>query len=221
MRQHRFGVKLFFMSINKKRNEFFEESARVFKLLGSPIKLKLLNYISFCPRTVEDCAKKFDQSVQNISLHLIALAKAEILDVEQIKNYRYYSLSSNRIVQVVSKALLSDPRSLLPEELIWTGSYSDIVDGIEMDKLVIIDLRDKDESSYLPIHKSLHFDEKLTHLLSFLESIPKSKSLVFFCKGRMCERLTEAVELANNAKFKVKGLALSAVELREFGQYLN
>lgn len=209
------------MSANKKKNEFFEETARTFKLLGSPIKLKLLNYISFCPRTVEDCAKKFDQSVQNISLHLIALAKAEILEVEQIKNFRYYSVSTNRISQVVSKALLSDPRSLLSEELLWKGSYSDLVEDIKSNKLVLIDLRDKDETSYLPVKKAVHFDSKLSELLSFLKSIPKSKSLVFFCKGRMCERLTEAVEMANSAHFKVKGLPLSATELRELGQYLN
>lgn len=221
LRQSFFGDKLLFMSTNKKKNDFYEESARTFKLLGSPVKLKLLNYVSFCPRTVEDCAEKFCQSVQNISLHLIALAKAGVLDVEQIKNYRYYSLSNNRIAQVVSKAILSDPRALLPDELIWSGPYSDIVSGIELDKLVIIDLRDKDESSYLPINKSLHFDAKLTHLLSFLGSIPKSKTLVFICKGRMCERLAEAVELANDANYKVKGLPLSAMELREFGQYLN
>lgn len=209
------------MSVNKKRNDFFDETARTFKLLGSPIKLKLLNYISFCPRTVEDCAKKFDQSVQNISLHLISLAKAEILDVEQIKNYRYYSLSSNRIVQVVSKALLADSRSLLPEDLIWAGSYSDLAKDIKNNKIVIIDLRDKDEASYLPVDKALQFDGKLSQLLSFLETIPKSKSLIFFCKGRMCERLTEAVELVNSVHRNVKGLALSANELKEFGQYLN
>lgn len=212
---------LFFMSITKKRNEFFEESARTFKLLGSPIKLKLLNYISFCPRTVEDCAKKFDQSVQNISLHLIALAKAEILEVEQIKNYRYYSLSSNSIVQVVSKALLSDPRSLLPEENLWKGNYSDLVKDVKSKKIVLVDLRDKDESSYLPVNYALHFDAKLSELIPFMKTIPKSKVVIFFCKGRMCERLTEAVELANNSNLNVKGLALSANEIKEFRQYLN
>lgn len=209
------------MSINNQKNEFYEEAARTFKLLGSPIKLKLLNYISFCPRTVEDCAKKFDQSVQNISLHLIALAKAEVLEVEQIKNYRYYSLSSNRIVEVISKALLSDPRSLLSEDLLWTGTFSGLAKEIQSNKSIIIDLRDKDEASYLPIKRAHHFDGKLNQLLPFLKTFPSTKSLIFFCKGRMCERLTEAVEIASNAHINVKGLALSSYELKEFGQYLN
>lgn len=209
------------MSYKKIKNEFFEESARTFKLLGSPIKLKLLNYISFCPRTVEDCAKKFDQSVQNISLHLIALAKAGILEVEQIKNYRYYSLTSNRIVQVVSKALLSDPRTLLPEDLLWTGSQADLIKNIKSNKVMLIDLRDRDESSYLPVVKSSHFEDELSRLEDYLKTLPKDKSMVFFCKGRMCERLAEAVETATSAHFRVKGLALSSNELKEFGQLLN
>lgn len=209
------------MNTNKKRDEFFEESARTFKLLGSPIKLKLLNYISFCPRTVDDCAKKFGQSVQNISLHLIALANANILEVEQIKNYRYYSLSSNRIVLVVNNALLSDPRSLLSEDYLWSGSYPTLAHAIKNKECVLIDLRDKDETAYLPIRNTLYFDAKLSQLTTFLETIPKSKPVIFFCKGRMCERLTEAVELANSTHLNVKGLALSANELKEFGQYLN
>lgn len=221
LRQSHFGVKLFFMSINKKKNDFFEEMARTFKLLGSPIKLKLLNYISFCPRTVEDCAKKFDQSVQNISLHLIALAKANILEVEQIKNYRYYSLSSNRIVQVVNKALLADPQTLLSEDKLWTNSNADLIKGIKDNKIVLIDLRDGDEASYLPVGKSLHFEDKLTQLANYLKTLPKDKPLVFFCKGRMCERLAEGVEIASSAHSNVKGLALSANELNEFGKLLN
>jgi len=221
LRQLLFAVNLQTMSINKKRNDFFEEMARTFKILGSPIKLKLLNYISFCPRTVEECAKKFDQSVQNISLHLIALAKANILEVEQIKNYRYYSLSSHPIVEVVSKALLSDPRALLPDDYLWTGNFSDLAQDIRSNKTIVIDLRDQEEASYLPVNKALHYEGKLSELFQFLDSLPSSKTIIFFCKGRMCERLTQAVEMANKANYNVKGLALSAYELKEFSTYLN
>lgn len=209
------------MSINKKRNDFFDETAQTFKLLGSPIKLKLLNYISFCPRTVEECAKKFDQSVQNISLHLIALAKANILEVEQIKNYRYYSLSSHPIVEVVSKALLSDPRALLPDDYLWSGKFLDLARDIRANKTIIVDLRDEEEASYLPVNKAIHFDGKLSELFQFLDSLPASKTTILFCKGRMCERLTQAVEMAKKADYNVKGLALSAHELKEFSSYLN
>lgn len=209
------------MNILKYKNEYFEDMARVFKLLGSPIKLKLINYISFCPRTVEECARKFDQSVQNISLHLIALHKAGVLDVEQIKNFRYYSLSSNHVVQIVSKALLSDPRTLLPEELLWKDSEKDLLKGISKKRIHLIDLRDNEESSYIPLKGAIRYDGKVSQLVDFLKSLPKHDQLVFVCKGRMCERLAASVEAAANAHLNAKGLPLSAGELKDFGRLLN
>lgn len=167
------------MSLLHKKNEYFEDMSRIFKLLGSPIKLRLLNYISFCPRTVEDCAKKFNQSIQNISLHLIALAKADILEVEQIKNFRYYSLSSHPVVQVVSKALLADPRTLLSEEKLWNKSHSELMKGIESKKIILIDLRDLDETSYIPLKGAVHFESKISHLVEFLDTLPKKELFVF------------------------------------------
>lgn len=195
--------------------------SRIFKLLGSPIKLRLFNYISFCPRTVEDCAKKFNQSVQNISLHLIALAKADILEVEQIKNFRYYSLTPHPVVQIVSKALLADNRTLLPKEKLWNKSIPELVKGIENKKIILIDLRDLDETSYIPVEGAVHFEGKIPQLVEFLKALPKKEVFVFFCKGRMCERLAESVEAADKADFNVKGLPLSAMELRDLSHFLS
>jgi DNA-binding transcriptional ArsR family regulator len=214
-------LNLYSMNLSNKKNEYFEEMARIFKLLGSPVKLKLLNYISFCPRTVEECAKKFDQSVQNISLHLIALAKAGILEVEQIKNYRYYSLSSNRVVQVVGEALLADPQTLLPEELIWKKSQDELISGVKKNKIILVDLREMEEASYLPVGHSFHYEGRVSLLEDFLKSLPKIDELVFFCRGRMCERLTQAVMTAKEARFNAKGLCLPAHKLKELGQQLN
>lgn len=209
------------MNVNKIRNEYFEEMASTFKLLSSPVKLKLINFISFCPRSVEDCAHKFNQSVQNISLHLITLAKAGILDVDKVKNYRYYSLSSNPIAELVSNALMVDSRTLLSEELLYENDYSFLANEIINNKVKLIDLRSSDEASYLPVNKTLHFTENLSSITNLLNKVPKSKPLVFFCKGRMCERLYEAVSLASGTRQNVKGLALSAAELKDFSGYLN
>jgi DNA-binding transcriptional ArsR family regulator len=209
------------MSLQRRKNEYVEDMARIFKLLGSPSKLKLLNFISFCPRTVEDCAIKFNQSVQNVSLHLIALAKANILEVVQVKNFRYYSLSSHPVVMVISKVLHADPRTLLPAEKIWDLSLGELMEGIERNRIVLVDLRDFEESAYLPIEGAVHFDGKIPQLIDFLKSRPRKVLYVLLCKGRMCERLAESVEAACSAGLNVQGLPLSAFELRELGHHLH
>ncbi|MFP5386194.1 MAG: ArsR/SmtB family transcription factor [Bacteriovoracia bacterium] len=209
------------MNKYKQKEEFFETNANLFKVLSSPIRLKLINYISFCPRTVEECAHRFDQSIQNISLHLITLTKANILEVEQVKNFRYYSLSNSEVVHLVSKILASNDQTLLSNELIWQGNHDELVKQVKNKKVTLVDLRQIDESNYIPINGVLHFEDTLTKISSFLEPLPKKRPLLFFCKGRMCERLAEAVELAVESNFNVKGLPLSAFELTELGMKLE
>src|SRR5690606_21498904 len=216
------SVNLFFMSKNNQQRElFFEESAKLFKLLSSPIRLKLINFISFCPRTVEDCANKFGQSVQNISLHLISLSKGGVLEVSQVKNYRYYSLAENKLVQVVTRALAADNRALLPDELLWNQPQKDLLQALKRKKLMVIDLRDDDEVSYIPLENTIRFTCKLSELPAFLKKFRHDQDLVFICKGRMCERLAAAVEAATSLNYKAKGLPLSASELKELSSHLH
>ncbi|GEM_PF-6017176 len=209
------------MDTNKLRDDYFGECSQLFKILSSPVKLKLLNFISFSPRTVEDCAAKFDQSVQNTSLHLISLAKAKILEVNQVKNFRYYSLSSNLVTEFVTQALLINPKSLLPSDLLWNNSSEKLINDFKNSKLKIVDLRSFEETNYIPFPGSVVFDGPLTNILDFLKSYTKKEQLIFMCKGRMCERLAKAVQEAKRANYKVKALALSAHELSTFSRCLN
>lgn len=202
------------------KSNYYQEMSQVFKILASPIRLQLINFISFAPRTVEDCANKFDQSVQNISLHLISLTNANLLEVEKIKNYRFYSLSDSPQMGLVARIIASDQRSLLKSEDTFKESLSIVKDKISKGEAVLIDLRASEEISYLPVEMSYHFGNPLSELKSYLQSLPKNKEYFFFCKGRMCERLYQAVEVAKGEKLKVKGLVLSACELKEFGKFL-
>lgn len=209
------------MNIKQKKESFYEESARLFKLLSSPLRLKLINYISFAPRTVDDCSRKFDQSVQNISLHLIALSKAGVLEVEKIKNFRYYSLSENKIVQLVSQVLDADSRSLLDSQFVWEGESSDLLNIMKKKKALVVDLRDDEERSYIPFRDSIHYNGKLSDLEDFLKSIKEKKPLMFICKGRWCERLAQAVETSSRLGHQVKGLCLTANDLRGLNSHFN
>lgn len=210
------------MNYKTVREEHFQEVASIFKLLSSTAKLKLINYISFCPRTVEDCAKKLDQSVQNVSLHLIALSKAGILQVEQVKNYRYYSLTSNPITGLIFDMLQADSKTLLTKEQTFSESIPTLMERVSKKKSILIDLRDSNERTYLPVEKAITFSEGLPALKSFLNQFSKfSGEIVFLCKGRMCERLAGAVNIAEEGNFKVKGLPLSAKELVLHRSLLN
>lgn len=210
------------MTFKSIREEHFQEVASTFKLLSSPTKLKLLNFISFCPRTVEDCAKKLNQSVQNVSLHLIALSKAGLLNVEQVKNYRYYSLSSNLITAFVFDMLEADRKTLLSEKQSYSEPVATLIKNVKKQKSILIDLRDFEERNYLPAGIAIPFSDDLSALKNFLKQYSEFRGeIVFLCKGRMCERLAGAVKIAEESHFQAKGLALSANELKVNGAFLN
>lgn len=208
------------MKKSEERDLFFEENAKLFKLLGSPIRLRLIHYISFSPRTVEECSEKLELSIQNTSLHLIQLAKVGVLKVDKIKNYRYYSLSEESIVQVVLDAMKSDCRHIMPAGTVYAGSFEELTVKVNKDKAILIDLRDDVESRYIPVPRSLPFRDSPQKLKTFLQALPE-KPLVFFCKGRWCERLSVIVEEAQKHKFNAEALCLTASELKEFGSRIH
>ncbi|MBG59735.1 MAG: hypothetical protein CMJ16_04685 [Peredibacter sp.] len=195
------------------KESFFQESAQIFKLLSSPIRLKLINYISFCPRTVESCADRFNQSIQNTSLHLIALAKAGILSVEKHKNFRIYSLQEKNVLDLISSQLIAGSRPLLKDDLYWKEGLDSLAQGIKTQKVSLIDLREEAEISYIPVITAIPYHGKPSHLKTFLQDFNPKKPLVFFCRGSWCERMTSSVEAANRIKYNVKGAGFSALQL--------
>tara|TARA_Y100001936_G_scaffold243374_1_gene282124 strand:+ start:1110 stop:1742 length:633 start_codon:yes stop_codon:yes gene_type:complete len=197
------------------KESFFQESAQVFKLLSSPIRLKLLNYISFCPRTVEGCADRFNQSIQNTSLHLIALAKAGILSVEKHKNFRIYSLQEKNVLDLISSQLIAGSRTLLKDDLYWKESLDNLARVIRTQKVSLIDLREEAEISYIPVTNAIPFHDNPSKLKTFLQDFDSHRPLVFFCRGTWCERMTSSVEAANRLRYNAKGAGLSALQLEK------
>lgn len=206
---------------NNLKDLFFEESASIFKALSSPIRLKLINYISYCPRTVENCAKKFGQSVQNISLHLKALAKAGVLKVEKVKNFRVYSLTEPDVLEVLASKLITAPRSMLSEKRTWRSGPEQLALEVKKKKVVLVDLRDPEESAFLPIPSAIEFDPDSSNLERFLDEFSGKKDLVFFCRGRWCERMVDTVQRAAQVRSNVFGAGLNASQLEKMGKLLE
>ena len=206
-------------SENSKR-KYFQKYSDLFKVLSSPVRLQLINYISFCPRTVEDCAKKTKQSVQNVSLHLAALNKSGILEVEKIKNFRFYSVAKNQTAFEIMSILRSPKETLLPQELVCDLSLVEIEKKVRKGEVKLIDLRSLEENSYIPLSTEFKFPDKLEEIPVFLKKFKKNESLIFVCKGRMCERLAEAVMLADKLNYHAQGLTIDSHELSVLGSLL-
>lgn len=208
-------------SIANERERYFIEGSELFKILSSPIRLKLINYISHCPRSVESCAVKFEQSIQNISLHLLAMAKAGILAVEKHKNYRIYSLAQPLILELLSCHIISEPRQLLKSQHIWSSGELELAKLVKAKKVALVDLREAEESEHIPVHKSYTYRDNESNLNRFLKTLPDQLPAVFFCRGAWCERMATVVNKANRLRVDSKGAGFNILQLDTLNQFLS
>ncbi len=194
----------------------FNEMAQLFKILSSPNRLKLLNFISFCPRKVEECVTNMEMSYQNTSLHLIALANAGLLDCEKIKNSRYYFLKNPEILDLIYENKFSSQYCSLPSSFMWEDSISRLSHLVQNEEVYLVDLRTIEESSFIPVPFVFNFPDK-----QFEKFASEKKKAVVFCRGPWCLRMAEGVNKFRNLGIDALGAGFTAIQLRQLAHCLQ
>lgn len=194
----------------------FNEMAQLFKILSSPNRLKLLNFISFCPRKVEECVTNMEMSYQNTSLHLIALANAGLLDFEQIKNSRYYFLKKPEILDLIYENKISSQYCSLPPSFMWEEEISRLSHLVQKEEVYLVDLRTIEETSYIPVPLVFNFPDN-----QFEKFVPEKKKTIVFCRGPWCLRMAEGVNKFRSLGIDAVGAGFTAIQLRQLAQNLQ
>ena len=93
-------------------DELTQTAAR-FKMLGEPMRLKILQSICHAPRTVNDIVAAVGSTQANGSKHLALLAAAGILKREKAGQCGYYGMKDKLVVQLCElvQAQLADWRT--------------------------------------------------------------------------------------------------------------
>ena len=93
-------------------DELAELIARRFKLLGEPMRVKLLDRLHAGEASVQELAAAVGTTQQNVSKHLGALADAGILGRRKQGNFVYYSVVDSSIWQLCDDVCGSVERRL-------------------------------------------------------------------------------------------------------------
>jgi DNA-binding transcriptional ArsR family regulator len=87
------------MSIEKKRKPFtaeqLEQIAALFKMLGEPMRLRILETVCREPRSVNDIVEATGSTQANVSKHLALLTSAGILTREKDGQRVFYGLKDS------------------------------------------------------------------------------------------------------------------------------
>jgi DNA-binding transcriptional ArsR family regulator len=71
-----------------------------FKLLGEPMRLKILQSVCHKPRTVNEIVEATGSTQANVSKHLTLLATAGILEREKAGQWVYYGMRDKLVLQL-------------------------------------------------------------------------------------------------------------------------
>jgi rhodanese-related sulfurtransferase/DNA-binding transcriptional ArsR family regulator len=185
------------------KNKLYAEFARVGSALASDKRLELLDLLAQGPRYVDALAAEMEMSVANISQHLQALRNAKLVESEREGTRVLYRLSDESVLKLWLN-LRAVAEQHLPEIGQLRRQYS--IEGLEDEiarsalepilasgDVVLIDVRPALEfhAGHISGALSIPVDELAQHL----ETLPKDKKIVAYCRGAYCLFADEAVAL--------------------------
>lgn len=193
------------------KDALFGEFARIGKALASGRRLEVLEVLAQGERTVEELAGETAQSVANASQHLQVLRQAQLVEARRDGNYIRYRLSDERITRLwLSLREVGETRLAEVERLVSTYLKDrDTLQAIDSKELrrrvkegtaLVLDVRPavEFEAGHIAGARSIPVGE----LKKRLRELPKSKTVVAYCRGPYCVYADEAVALLRSRGYK-------------------
>ena len=209
----------------KERQDYlFNEMASLMDALASPVRLKIIHFLTQAPHSVEQLSLKLGQTVANTSMHLKKMQREGILKIETMAQKRIYSLAQEEMrefwEQIQRFALIHNPTNglvsieIYKEELEWTNELEETIKLIKTKKITLLDVRPDDEVDEInPTYKKNVTHIPFENIKKLKEELPKSKPILVICRGRLCVMANESTLLLRKLGVDAYKLNLSWYEL--------
>lgn len=198
----------------ERQDYLFTEISSLLEALASPVRLKIVHFLSQAPHSVEQLSIKLGQSVANTSMHLNKMQRENILKSESLGQKRIYSIVQNEMKefweQIQQFALTHNAANVISspeiynEELSWDKSLEETIKLIKVKKITLLDVRPADEIDETDLtYKKfvLHVPSELLKKLK--ETIPVSRPILIICRGRLCV-------MSNESTYQLRKLGFDA-----------
>jgi rhodanese-related sulfurtransferase len=208
------------------KDRLFEQFARIGKALASPKRLEILDLLAQGERTVEEIARETAMPVANASQHLQALKGVRMVESRREGLYAYYRLADEDVFRTWKTVRALGQKRLAEIDRV-VGTYLEDRDALEavsatalMERLsdgsaVVLDVRPKEEyrAGHIPGALSVPVDA----LEAALQTLPKDKEIVAYCRGPYCVFSDEAVALLRSRGYRAHRLEEGLPDWRAAG----
>ncbi len=208
------------------KDRLFEQFARVGKALASPKRLEILDLLAQGERTVEEIARETAMPVANASQHLQMLKGTRMVESRREGLYAYYRLADEEVfrtwqaVRALGETRLAEIDRVVATFLEDRGaleavSTTALMQRISDGSVVVLDVRPEKEywAGHIPGALSVPVDA----LEAALQTLPKDKEIVAYCRGPYCVFSDEAVRLLHRHGFRARRLSEGFPEWRDAG----
>jgi len=186
------------------KDRLYGQFARIGKALSSPHRLEILELLAQSERTVDSLATEIGLSLANASQHLQALRQAALVDSRKDGLFVYYRLASpdvfelSKVVRTVAEGRLADLERLVRDEFGDRHDpelvpFAELLKRARSKQVVILDTRPATE--YLAGHIAGAISVPVDDLQRRLQTLPKDKEYVAYCRGPYCVYADRAVQL--------------------------
>jgi len=208
------------------KDRLFEQFARVGKALASPKRLEILDLLAQGERTVEEIARETAMPVASASQHLQTLKGARMVESRREGLYAYYRLADEEVfrtwqaVRALGETRLAEidrvvETFLEDRDALEAVGAAALVERLSDGSVVVLDVRPEQEygAGHIPGAISLPVDA----LEAALQTLPKDKEIVAYCRGPYCVFSDEAVRLLHRYGIRARRLSEGFPEWRAAG----
>jgi len=208
----------------------YEQFSRIGKALSSSHRLVILNILCQGEHSVDSLAKQSGLTIANLSRHLQILKSVNLVQVQRRGKYMFYRLPDERTVRFFTtfRDFAADQLTEIQSALAEIANAPTRLDPVGSEELkrlvtegntVVIDVRPEEEyrQGHIPGAVSMPLDR----LSQLLDSLPRARPVVAYCRGRYCILADQAVELLRAHGFDARRADDSIVEWTKRGGALE
>jgi rhodanese-related sulfurtransferase/predicted transcriptional regulator len=212
------------------KSAVYEQVARIGKAVCSPQRLEILAVLSQSPRHVESLAEETHLTIANASRHLQILKAARLVETERRGNqilYRladesvgeflrtYIGMAENRLTEIehIVKRFHEGKEDLQPVD------REALIKSVRRGEVLVLDVRPKEEFEAGHIQGAVSMP--LKELEKRLAGLPKSQSIVAYCRGPYCMFAVKAAEVLRRKGYEAVVLKESVQDWKAMGYQIE
>jgi rhodanese-related sulfurtransferase len=208
------------------KDRLFGQFAKIGKALSSPRRLEIVDLLAQGERTVEEIAGETAMSVASASQHLQILKAARMVEARREGLYAHYRLADEDVfrtwqaVRALAESRLSEVDGVVDAYLddrdaLEAVDAAELMERLNDGSVIVLDVRPEEEyrAGHIPGALSVPVDA----LEAALQTLPRDREIVAYCRGPYCVFSDEAVALLGSRGFRARRLRQGLPDWRAGG----